>query len=87
MVYNKLLVSFKSEVKFLQKITINGALILCGATSIRKSDTPSVCSRHTASQILVSLPQAELGKSPKVKRLLIDFHFENKTICPLTSAD
>lgn len=42
----------------------------------------SVSSMHTASQTLVSLPQAELEKSPKIKRLLTDFHFEIKTVCP-----
>lgn len=87
MVYNQLLVSFKSKVKFLHKITIHGVLILCGTKSARISDTPSICPRHTASQILVLLPQVELGKPPKVKRLLIDLHSENKMVCPLASAD
>lgn len=65
MVYNQLLVSFKSKVKFLHKITTSGVLLFCGTKSLRKSDALSGCSRHTARQILVSLPQVEPGKSPK----------------------
>lgn len=86
MVYDQLLKFEKqSYLTILHKITINGVLIFCGTKSSRKSDIHSVL-RHRASQILVLLPQVELAKSPKVKRLLIDFQPENKTACPFTSA-